>query len=150
MSDLVPFSSGAQMEELLTEQVERNTMAIQANSLALQAIKQLAVTKADRSEVRALEAEMAEMQAELQRVNHSRDYLTVVAFESLINISFEDRNAIGKELSKLSRRLAITPIQRPDDRFGVINAYHPFVCRIFCLEQNLPMAPLLKFAIDPR
>lgn len=128
MSDLVPFSSGAQMEELLTEQVERNTMAIQANSLALQAIKQLAVTKADRS----------------------RDYLTVVAFESLINISFEDRNAIGKELSKLSRRLAITPIQRPDDRFGVINAYHPFVCRIFCLEQNLPMAPLLKFAIDPR
>lgn len=144
MSDLVRADlSFDQVGVMLTQQLT----ALQVHH---QKIKELDAVKADRRDVRALEAEVADLQAELQRVNHSRDYLTVVALESLVKIKFEDRSKTGAELSQLCKRLSIDKVPRPDDRFGSVGTYHPYVCRVYCELRGYPLPPLLKYATDPR
>ncbi|NDC12408.1 MAG: hypothetical protein EBZ88_08180, partial [Actinobacteria bacterium] len=63
---------------------------------------------------------------------------------------FQDRGKIGQALSALSRELGIDKRLRPDDRFGSIGTYHPFVCRVFCERHGYPLHPVLKQALDPR
>lgn len=151
MSDLVPVDlSPQQLDALLVQQIQGNNLALQALRSHQQRLDELALSKADRREMRALEAEVADLQAELQRVNHSRDHLTVVALESLLKIRFDRRDKVGAELAALSRELCIAKLDRPDDRFGTVGAYHPFVCREFCERKQYPLPPLLKFAADPR
>jgi hypothetical protein len=148
------------MEEFnsrLAKALENTRTALETNELVLQAVSQqsqqianLQSTKADWREVRRLEAELADLQAEQQRLAHNRDHLTVVSFESLLRTKFGDRIEVGKHLSRISKELAICKIDRPDDRFGTVGAYHPFVCRVYCEKNNIPLPPLLKYAMDPR
>jgi hypothetical protein len=151
VSDLVPVDlSPQQLDALIVQQIQGNNLALQALRSHQQRLDELALAKADRREMRALEAEVADLQAELQRVSHSRDHLTVVALESLLKIRFDRRDKVGAELTALSRELCIAKLDRPDDRFGAVGAYHPYVCREYCERNQYPLPPLLKYAADPR
>lgn len=132
--------------------LETNEQLIHALSLQNQQITNLQVTKADLRDVRRLEIEVADLQAEHQRLAHSKDHLTGVNLESLIRTKFSDRSKVGKELTRLSAELGVHRLKRPDDRFesGYVGAYHPFVCRVYCERNNIPLPPLLKYALDPR
>ncbi len=160
MSDLVPFEHGSQqLDALLIQQIQGNNLALQGNNLALQTlrtqqkqIQELALRKADVSRVRAVEAEVADMQIALHRANFNHDYLTVVALESILKteLSSAERRKWGAELSALSRELCIARWDRPDDRFGTIGSYHPYVCRVYCERKNYPLPLMLEQAADPR
>ena len=151
MSEIAVYTPGGLD---LTAQIEQ---ALNSNQLALRALQQhqaeiqrLDVTKADRREIQKLEAEVADQHAMIQLLAYSRDHITVVRLSSMLKIKFDCNNKTGVALSKVGRRLAISNMQVPDDRFGSVNAYHPYVCRIWCEENNYPLPTALKFADDPR
>ena len=123
------------------------------------ALQFLSETKADKKEVaelrvanRQLKEQVAHQQAQIHQLHHNRDYYTVQALLSAVGeeASTTEKQAIGVELTRLSKELGIDKGTRPDDRFGSIGTYHPFVCKVYCERTSTPPPPAIKFSKDPR
>ena len=114
------------------------------------AIRHLENTKADKRDVERVEAEMSKMAREMQYIKHNRHCLTVVALAGYLGITFDDNNAVGRQLSAKSRELNIEIKPRTDDRFGTVGSYEPYVCKLWCIEKGYPLHPVLDYAEDPR
>ena len=137
--------------ELTTNPIEQLAdLQQQMQTVHSNAIQHLAQYKADKGEVRRLEAELAATQAKLQVLAHGRDHITVVALASMLKAEFECNKAEGKLLTAVCERLHIPLQKRADDRFGTINCYHPYVCKVHCEEQGYVLPHALKFVVDPR
>lgn len=150
------------MSEIVVMPSESPAPADPMQALALaqsNALQFLSETKADKKEVaelrvanRQLEEQCAHLQAQMHQVNHSRDYWTVQALLSAVGerANSVEKQKIGNRLTALSNEMGIPKQPRPDDRFGSIGAYHPFVCKEFCERTSTPPPPAIKFAKDPR
>ena len=82
----------------------------QMQTVHANAIQHLTQFKADKAEVRRLEAEVASLEAKVQVLSHGRDHITVVALASMLKVEFDSNSDEGKLLSAVSRRLCL-PIE---------------------------------------
>lgn len=147
MSQLVPVSVVSHNDDYAEDPMQALAVA------QTKALQHLADTKADKREVRRLEAQVAELTGELHFMHYHRDYLTVVALEGYTNASFDEkeRNLVGRQLTKLSEDMFIPKQMRKDDRWRKgVGSYHPYVCRQWCVERGWPLPLILEFVKDPR
>jgi hypothetical protein len=150
MSDLIHRDASlSQVDAQLAAHID----ALQTLRLHNQKIAELDAVKADRREVRTLEADVASLHRRVQTMEVATDHFTVVVLEKAIGLQLnhKERQNAGADLSSLSRRLGIPKIQVPHPAFeDGVGAYHPYVCRVYCENRGWPMPLVLVHAQDPR
>jgi len=84
----------------------------------------------------------------VQKLTDGQGHLTVKALCTIANlgcINIEKSKNIGRCLSKMSRNLGYSIKKIPDETYGTVHSYHPYICKIYLYQHELPIPPQLQY-----
>lgn len=133
--------------------LETNELVLQAVSLQSQEIAKLQATKADLREVRALRADVADVQGKQHLLQAGSALITTAQFAEECGVYKDGKGMqeFGKELAAYGECLNLPPrkeVWHPGLNKNV-NGHHPYVLKLYCKDHNIPVPTLLYGAIAP-
>ena len=84
----------------------------------------------------------------VQKLTDGKGHLTVKALCIIANLRDVDREIkkdIGRKLSRMSRYLGYDIKKIPDETYGTVHSYHPYICKIYLSNNQLPIPPQLQY-----
>lgn len=148
-----PFDDMGEMDAKIVSALEGSITALQAARLHQAQIRQLQANKADARELRALRFEVGEVISDVHQIKASRELITARRFSDLCRFQLDDEGIknLGASLSKWSRVIGL-PAEKVVYHDGLnknINGYHPYVLKLYCLENDIPVPTQLLVAQPP-
>tara|TARA_B100000963_G_scaffold337709_1_gene333931 strand:+ start:168 stop:581 length:414 start_codon:yes stop_codon:yes gene_type:complete len=84
----------------------------------------------------------------VQKLTDGQGHITVKALCIIANLRDVDREIsknIGRQLSRLSRNFGYDIKKIPDEIYGTVHSYHPYICKIYLDNNQLPIPPQLQY-----